>query len=95
MQKIIGIRRSGDKNIYYFTATEEYKSGDKVVVDFEEFQTVGTVVRTDLKLDQSKMGELKKITRRANEADIKKYAELQKAGLLPPLPTPYPKSRRY
>ena len=65
MQKIIGIRRSGDKNIYYFTATEEYKSGDKVVVDFEEFQTVGTVVRTDLKLDQSKMGELKKITRRA------------------------------
>ena len=78
MQKIIGIRRSGDKNIYYFTATEEYKSGDKVVVDFEEFQTVGTVVRTDLKLDQSKMGELKKITRRANEADLKKYAELQR-----------------
>ena len=31
MQKIIGIRRSGDKNIYYFTATEEYKSGDKVL----------------------------------------------------------------
>ena len=78
MQKIVGIRRSGDKNIYYFTAADEYKSGDKVVVDFEEFQTVGTVVRTDLKLDQSKMGELKKITRKATEADLKKYEELQK-----------------
>ena len=78
MQKIVGIRRSGDKNLYYFTATEEYKNGDKVVVDFEEFQTVGTVARTDLKLDQSKMSELSKITRRATEADLKKYADLQK-----------------
>ena len=78
MQKIVGIRRSGDKNLYYFTTTEEYKIGDKVVVDFDEFQTVGTVARLDLKLDSSKASELKKITRTATAQDLKKYEELQK-----------------
>ena len=36
MQKIIGIKRSGDKNLYYFTTSEDLKVGDKVVVDFED-----------------------------------------------------------
>ena len=78
MQKIVGIKRNGDKNMYYFSTNENYKIGDKVVVDFEEFQTIGTVAKLDLKIDSSKASELTKITRTATDADLKKYEELRK-----------------
>ncbi len=78
MQKIVGIKRGGDKNIYYFTTTEDLSVGDKVVVDFEDFQTVGTISKTDLKIDEYKASELPKISRVATAADLKKYEELQK-----------------
>ena len=43
MQKIVGVKRSDDKNIYYFVDELDLVQGDKVVADFEEFQTIGTV----------------------------------------------------
>ena len=69
MQKVIGVKRSGDKNLYYFTTDKECKMGDKVVVDFEEFQTIATVARFDVKFDAGKVGEFSKITRMATDAD--------------------------
>ena len=77
MQKIVGVRRSDDKNIYYFSHNAELEVGDKVVVNFEEFQTVATVVRVDPKVDEKDASEIKKILRKATDADLKKYAELQ------------------
>ena len=78
MQKIVGIKRNGDKNIYHFLQTEEYNIGDKVVVDFDDFQTVATVYATNIKVDDEKGAELPKIKRKATPADIKKYEDLSK-----------------
>ena len=78
MQKVIGVKRVGDKNLYYFTTDKECVTGDKVVVDFEEFQTIATVTRADVKFDAGKANELPKITRKATDADVKKFDELQK-----------------
>ena len=77
MQKIVGVKRCDDKNIYYFSHVENLKQNDKVVVDFDEFQTVATVVRIDPKIDESKAAEVKKIIRVASDADLKKYNELR------------------
>ena len=77
MQKIVGVRRSDDKNIYYFLNTSDLKIGDKVVANFDEFLTVATVVRLDPKISDDKAVELKKIVRVATDADIKKFEELQ------------------
>lgn len=80
MQKIIAGKRIGDKNTYYFLQNDELCVGDKVVVDFEEFQTLLTVTKTDIEIADSKAIDLHKITRKASEKDIKKYDELtQKA----------------
>lgn len=78
MQKIVGVKRCDDKNIYYFSHNLELKQGDKVVANFDEFQTVAIVSRVDAKVDDAKVSELKKITRLATESDLKKYEELQK-----------------
>ena len=64
--------------MYYFTTDKECVTGDKVVVDFEEFQTIATVTRADVKFDAGKANELPKITRKATDADVKKFDELQK-----------------
>ena len=77
MQKIVGVKRSDDKNIYYFSHNLELVQGDKVVVNFDEFQTVATVVRVDPKIDDSAAKEVAKIVRIATDADLKKYNELQ------------------
>lgn len=77
MQKIVGVRRADDKNIYYFSYEKDLNMGDKVVVNFDEFQTVATVVRNDTKIDKIKAEEIGKILRIATEADLKKYTELK------------------
>ena len=76
MQKIVTAKRIGDKNTYYFLQNDEIKTGDKIVVDFEEFQTVLTVLKTDIEIADSKAIELKKIVRKATEKDLKKFEEL-------------------
>lgn len=77
MQKIVGVRRSDDKNIYYFLQEEDLENGDKIVADFEEFQTVATVCRLGVKIDKDKASELKPIIRKATDADLKKYNSLK------------------
>ncbi len=77
MQKIVGVRRNEDKNIYYFVQDTEFEVGDKIVADFDDFQTVATVCRLGVKVDESKAVELKKIIRKATDADIKKYDQLK------------------
>ena len=77
MQKIIGVKRAGDKNIYYFSHNNDLNVGDKIVANFDEFQTVATVARIDPKVSDDKAAEIKKIVRVATESDLKKYSELQ------------------
>ena len=77
MQKVIGAKRVGDKNLYYFQNNISVETGDKIVVEVEEFQTLVTVSRVNIELDDSKAVELSKIKRKATESDIKKYDELQ------------------
>lgn len=81
MQKIIGVKRNGDKNTYYFLAGEDCVVGSKVVATFDEFQTIGTVSRVDVKIDADKAAELSKITRIANETDLSKYNALREKAL--------------
>ena len=77
MQKVIGAKRVGDKNLYYFQNSIDLVIGDKVVVEIEEFQTIVTVSRVNVELDDSKVFELPKIKRKASEGDLKKFTELQ------------------
>lgn len=78
MQKIVGVKKADDKNIYYFSHNVDLNVGDKVVANFDEFQTVATVVRIDPKIQEDKAKELKKIARVATKDDLKKYNDLQK-----------------
>ena len=77
MQKIIGVKKADDKNIYYFSHGQELCVGDKIVANFDEFQTVATVVRIDPKVKESELQDMKKIIRVATDSDLKKYNELQ------------------
>jgi len=45
MQKVIGVRKDFDKDIYYFLSNEDIKVGDKVVINIDEFQTIGAFLR--------------------------------------------------
>ncbi len=76
MQKIIGVRRNGDKNLYYFLPDDDTAVGDKVVVQFDDFQTVVTVERISNEADDTKAYELERIKRKATERDLKQFAEL-------------------
>ena len=79
MQKIVAVRRDNEKIHYYFIENiENLKLGDKVVVDFDDFQTVVTVSKLGLTVSDDKAVELKKIIRRATESDIFKYETLKK-----------------
>ncbi len=77
MQKIIGVKRFNDNNLYYFSHENDLKVGDFVVVNFEEFQTVVSVKLLDPISNQSVASDIIKIVRVATEADLKKYNELQ------------------
>ena len=78
MQKIAGVKRLGDKSIYYFLQDSDYQIGDRVVVDFDEFQTITSICKKDIEIDDLKAQELVKIKRKATPADIKKYEDLRK-----------------
>lgn len=80
MQKIIAGKRFGDKNEYYFLDDGSYQVGDKLVVNFEDFQTIITITKNNIQIDDRKALDLQKVTRIATEKDLKKYNELlQKA----------------
>jgi cell fate regulator YaaT (PSP1 superfamily) len=78
MQKIVGIKRDGDKNLYYFLKNIDVKLGDKVVAVFDEFQTVAEVAKICQSVDDDKASELPKLSRKATESDMAKYNELKK-----------------
>lgn len=77
MQKIVGVKRKNDRDIYYFTQPFELNLGDKVVVDFDEFETVAEVVKIGLSDSEDKTSELKQVKRKATNSDISKYQTLQ------------------
>ncbi len=78
MQKVIEIKRVTDKTPYFFLDSTNSEVGDRVVVNFDEFQTIATVTKTDINLDSSKQSELLKVIRKATESDLKKFDELSK-----------------
>ena len=43
MQKVVGVVKDFDKEIYYFLAKEDLKVGDKVVVQIEDFIALAEV----------------------------------------------------
>ena len=77
MQKSVGVKRSEDKNLYYFLQEAEYEIGDKVIVDCDDFQTVATVSKLGVQVDKDKAQELNKVIRKATDADLKKYNQLK------------------
>ena len=77
MQKIVGVKKFGDNSIYYLKNNVECKAGDKVVIDFEDFLSVATVVRDDVNVKEE-IDDANKVVRLASESDEKKYLDLQK-----------------
>jgi len=76
MQKVVGVKKEFDKDIYYFSINEKVKVGDKVVVIIDEFQTIATVKIVIDKTD--KFENLQPIKRMASSQDLSKYQELAK-----------------
>ena len=54
MQKIMEVKRDGEKTPYHFLWQEGILCGDRVVVDFEEFQTVCEVLKTEIDVSDGK-----------------------------------------
>lgn len=77
MQKIIEVRRDGEKTPYHFLDNGEIKVGSKVVVNFEDFVTVCEVTKAGIEVSDDKAKELGKITRIATESDLSKFNELK------------------
>ena len=78
MQKIVGVRRYKEKTLNFFLANlDNLKPEEKVVVDFDDFQTVVEVAKLGMTIDDDKARELKPILRRASESDISKYEQLK------------------
>lgn len=75
MQKVVGLKKDFDKDIYYFLTTDDVKVGDKVVVSIDDFQTIATVKNIIDKTD--KFSDLSQIKRVASEQDLKKFDELK------------------
>lgn len=76
MQKIVSVKKYNDKNLYLFKTDIELNLAQKVVVEFEDFQTIGEVVKLDVKLDEDKAIDIPKIIRVATEKDITKHNQL-------------------
>ncbi len=68
------MRRFHDSELYYFTYNdEELRLGDKLVVQFDDFQTVVEVCKLGNKFQDERARELKPLLRKATESDLKKY----------------------
>ena len=78
MQKIVGVRRDKDKTLNFFLQNiDGLKLQDKVVVDFDDFQTVVEVTKLGMTVSDDKAVEMKKILRVASESDISRYESLR------------------
>lgn len=79
MQKIVGVKRYGDRDTYFFLQNiDELCLNDRVVVQFDDFETVAMVTKLNIEAEDDKAFELKKLKRKATEKDIQKHEELIK-----------------
>lgn len=77
MQKIISAKKLGNNSLNFFSCGLDVKSGDKVVVEVDEFQTIAVV--KDIETNISKPADdFGKVIRIANDADLKKYETMAK-----------------
>lgn len=76
MQKIIEAKRATEKTPYHLIDSGSLSVGDRVVVDFDDFQTILTVSKVGIDLAHEKADELKSITRVASVDDIKRFEQL-------------------
>ncbi len=77
MQKIIGAKKIGSRELEFFGTSLELNIGDKVVVEVEEFQTIVEVVETESKISKP-AEDFGKVLRLATDADLSKYESLEK-----------------
>lgn len=77
MQKIIGAKKIGSRELEFFGTSLELKIGDKVVVEVEDFQTIVQVTELDSKISKP-AEEFGKVLRIATDSDLSKYESLVK-----------------
>ena len=76
MQKVVGVRKDFDKELYYFFTNEKLKIGDKVVVFIDDFVALAEV-RIILEKQEDRFNKLNSINRIATAQDLNKYNELK------------------
>ena len=77
MQKIIGAKKIGGRELEFFGTSIELNVGDKVVVEVDEFQTIVVVSELDAKISKP-AEDFGKVLRVATESDLSKYDSLVK-----------------
>ena len=77
MQKIVGAKKIGGRELEFFGTNIELNVGDKVVVEVDEFQTIVVVSEVDVKLSKP-ADDFGKVLRLATESDLSKYETLTK-----------------
>lgn len=77
MQKIIGAKKIGGRELEFFGTSLELAVGDKIVVEVEDFQTIVQVTELDAKISKP-AEEFGKVLRIATDADLIKYESLVK-----------------
>ena len=82
MQKIIGAKKIGSRELDFFGTSLDLNVGDKVVVEVEEFQTIVEVVETDSKISKP-AEDFGKVLRLATDADLSKYDKRQLYDSIP------------
>ena len=77
MQKIVGVKRFGDRDTYFFLQNiEDLSLNDRVLVQFDEFETIAMVTKLNIEAEDSKAYELKTLKRKATE---KEYSKIMKS----------------
>lgn len=77
MQKIVGAKKVGSRELEFFGTNLELSVGDRVVVEVEDFQTIVQVAELDVNISKS-AEEFGKVLRIATDSDISKYESLAK-----------------
>ena len=77
MQKVISAKKLGENSLDFFVCGIDLSVGDKVVVQFDEFQTIAVVKELDVKMSQN-VEELGKVLRIATQTDLEKRESLVK-----------------
>ena len=76
MQKIVGAKRIGGRELEFFGTNLDLQVGDKIVVEVQDFQTIVQVVEPDVKISKS-VEDFGKVLRVATDLDLSKYDALE------------------